>query len=220
MINNISELVARLKDEAESLEGLGASELACGVLAAIRVINDELSPYDQIGGEASEQAEPLDTAELDAVKGELEAMATAHGSLSVKHERLMKSVGAIEANRHLAADYGGRLALGFNGYKVLQSDVNAAEQGISHLLRCKACRGGGKVRPMFYVYDCDVCGGSGCNIKAKGVIVAQQTLIRTQKTMITKLLHEIFMRALSQKEKEAISIEAFYEDSKTNVRCD
>ena len=49
MIETVSDLVKRLKAEAEQLESMGSVDLACGVEAAVRVIANELDVHLPIG---------------------------------------------------------------------------------------------------------------------------------------------------------------------------
>jgi hypothetical protein len=220
LINNIGELVGRLTDEADSLEDCGNSELACGVLAAIRIIREQFSDSDQIGGDTATVLDSVDHERVEALEAQLAATELEVSKLAGQLHRLRGSMGAIEANRHLAAEYGGKLALSYQGYKVLEADVKQAENGIHSLPSCKGCRGKGSVKPFLYEYECEACGGTGCDVEHPEMIVKQQALIRTQKTAISKLLHELYVRGISAAEKESISVEAFYADCKTNMRCD
>lgn len=222
MIDNVGALVARLRKEVESLEDSGNLELSYGMIAAMRIITDELNLDDAIGGEvvAVEPVE-VDAGQSYNLDAELAPYVEKINTLTLRNASLMSLLGGLEANRITAVDYCEKLTLSFNRYKGLRADVDSAESAVARLSTCRKCSGTGMYRPMFEKRDCVDCDGSGANPNGgRDMIITQQKLIRTQKTLIGTLLHDLFTTGLTKADKEAVAVEHFYADCKTNVRCD
>lgn len=216
-MNTVEDLIKRLSNEAASLEDFGQSELACGIQAAIRIIKDELNPFDVIGGDAppvQEQVSPELVAELARTQEENKA-------LSIKAERFRAIAATMESFKHdIAAMVEGEHSTAAR-YLGLRADVHAAERMIDALPRCKKCSGKGVIRPMFHDLECPDCFGSGRDLEVfDKLVVGQQELIRHQKVLLSALLHEVYTTRLPELEKLGISMNDFYSSCKTNVRLD
>lgn len=217
MIETVEGLIKRLSSEASSLEDFGQSELACGIQAAIRVIKDELNPFDVIGGDAP-PAKGDDSLELVA---EIERLSAENKALSAKVERFRSAAASIEQFKQDIADKVEGKHLAANKYKALRQDVHGAELMIERLPRCKKCNGKGVFKPMFHDYECPDCFGSGRDLEVfDKLVVGQQELIRHQKVIMSALLHEVYTTRLPEIEKLAVSMDDFYGTCKTNVRLD
>lgn len=217
MIETVEDLIKRLSNEASSLEDFGQSELACGIQAAIRIIRDELNPFDAIGGDtppAQNQIPRELVDELTQVKNENKA-------LIAKSERFRSIAATMEGFRHEIAEKAERKHLEVPRYLGLRADVHKAEKMIDALPRCKKCSGKGVIKPMFHDLDCPDCFGSGRDLEVfDKLVVGQQELIRHQKVLMSALLHEVYTTRLAEIEKVAISMDDFYRTCKTNLRLD
>ncbi|MGI2095484.1 hypothetical protein [Shewanella glacialipiscicola] len=199
MINTVKDLVKRLKKEADQLESMGSVDLACGVQAAVRVICDELDANTAIGNADSHRVEPLE-----------------------RHNKRLMAVLAKQSVLDERFDLRCKESvLSTPEYKAMVLRKEAIKRQINDLPKCPICRGVGKVRPMFALHCCDQCSGVGVNIEANNELVKlQQSLILTEFELIEKLVADLFKCGLSPADKEAISIEYFYADCRTNLRCD
>lgn len=199
MIETVNDLVKRLNQEADQLESIGSVDLACGVQAAVRVIRDELDANAAIGNADSHRVEPL-----ERQNKRLMAVLAKQSVLNERFDLLCKDS-----------------VLSTPEYKAMVLDKEDIKRKINALPKCKSCRGVGKVRPMFALHCCDQCGGVGVNIAANNELVKlQQSLILTEFELIEKLIADLFKCGLSPADKEAIAIEYFYADCRTNLRCD
>lgn len=199
MIETVSDLVKRLKAEAEQLESIGSVDLACGVEAAVRVICNELDGHLPIGNADYHRIEPL-----ERINKRLMSVLATQSSINERFDLHCK-----------------KLVLSTPEYKALVSAKTAIHQQINALPKCNTCRGVGKVKPMFELYPCDKCGGSGVDLAANGELIKlQQALILAEFELIEKLTAALFKVGLSAADKEAISVEYFYADCRTNLRCD
>lgn len=216
-MDTVEDLIKRLSSEASSLEDFGQSELACGIQAAIRIIKDELNPFDAIGGDAP-PAQPQDSPELVAEVARLNERLVA---TSKQAERFRTVAATMEGFRHeIAAMVEGEHSTAAK-YVGLRSDVHNAERMIDALPRCRKCNGRGVFKPMFHELECPDCFGSGRDLEVfDKLVVAQQELIRHQKVLMSALLHEVYMTRLPELEKVGISMDDFYSTCKTNVRLD
>lgn len=199
MIETVNDLVKRLVKEADQLESMGSVDLACGVQAAVRVIRDELDANSAIGNADSHRIEPL-----ERQNKRLMAVLANHSVLNERFDLLCKDS-----------------VLSTPEYKALVLAKDDIKRKINALPKCKICRGVGKVKPMFALHCCDQCGGVGVNIAANNELVKlQQSLILTEFELIEKLVADLFKCGLTPADKEAIAIEYFYADCRTNLRCD
>lgn len=216
-MNTVAELIERLSAEANTLEDLGQSEVACGFLAAIRIIKDELNPFDAIGGDSAPPAQKEDNTELVAEVAQLKAQ---HAALSASHSRLLSAAGSVEACRQRISELAMRKVEGMQ-YKSLREDVTDAEKMIAALPKCKKCRGGGQIKPLFYIQDCPDCFGTGGDFAVLDhLAIGQQALIRHQRVLLSKVLHDLYMTGLSETDKLGISMDDFYSSCKTELRLD
>jgi hypothetical protein len=239
MIKSVGDLIERLRLEASELEECGSVDLACGISAAVRVISDELGPFDAIGGDvASDEPPAIDHAlidELTALKAEnatLKAQGAAvmaqsatieaeYAALVVRHGHLMSCAGAVEEGRQAMVEAAHTHMMSLPVYSDVQKLATKIEADIRLLPMCKTCRGSGVVKPMFHEFECDRCVGSGRDLSEPlELIVGQQKLIGEAKAIQAVMLKHIYTHGISQAEKEAMSVTEFYRGSKTNMRGD
>lgn len=199
MIETVSDLVKRLKAEADQLESMGSVDLACGVEAAVRVISNELDGHLPIGNADYHRIEPL-----ERINKRLMAVLAKQAAINERFDLHCK-----------------QQVLSTPEYQVLVAKKKAINGQINALPKCNTCRGVGKVKPMFELYPCDKCGGSGVDLAAKGELIKlQQALILAEFELIEKLTAALFKVGLSSEDKEAIAVEYFYADCRTNLRGD
>ncbi|ABM25320.1 conserved hypothetical protein [Shewanella sp. W3-18-1] len=199
MIETVSDLVKRLKTEAEQLESIGSVDLACGVEAAVRVICNELDGHLPIGNADLQRIEPL-----ERINKRLMAVLAKQSSINERFDLHCK-----------------QQVLSTPEYQALVSAKNRIHQQINALPKCDECNGKGKVKPMYVFYQCHQCGGTGVDLAANSeMIKLQQALILAEFELIEKLIAALFNVGLSAADKEAISVEYFYADCRTNLRCD
>lgn len=201
MINTVKDLVKRLKKEADQLESMGSVDLACGVQAAVRVICDELDASTAIGNADSHRIEPLE-----------------------RHNKRLMAVLAKQSALNERFDLRCKESvLSTPEYKAMVLRKEAIKRQINDLPKCPICRGVGKVRPMFELLHCDHCDGVGVNASLginKELVKLQQSLILAEFELIEKLVADLFKCGLSPADREAIAIEYFYADCRTNLRGD
>ncbi|MGE6315877.1 hypothetical protein ACQKC1_08825 [Shewanella baltica] len=199
MIETVNDLVKRLVKEADQLESMGSVDLACGVQAAVRLIRDELDANAAIGNADSHRIEPLER----------------------QNKRLMAALAKQSVLNEIFDLLCKDSVLSTPEYKAMVLAKETIKRQINALPKCRTCRGVGKVRPMFELHCCDQCGGVGVNVTANNELIKlQQSLILNEFELIEKLTADLFKVGLSPADKEAIAIEYFYADCRTNLRCD
>lgn len=199
MICTVKDLVVRLGREADQFESIGCHEAACGVHSCIRVIQDELDSHSAIGNADSHRVEPLER---------LNARLT--DTLALQ-SLAMQRFDAYRKNHVLSLEK----------YNQLVKRVSQVKSEIRSLPRCQVCNGAGNTKPLFYVYECDACGGSGVDAaNLVELVIMQQSVINGEFELISKLVESLFHCGLSVKDRESVSVAQFYENSKTNVRLD
>ena len=165
MICTVKDLVVRLGCEADQFESIGCHEAACGVHSCIRVIQDELDSHSAIGNADSHRVEPLER---------LNARLT--DTLALQ-SLAMQRFDAYRKNHVLSLEK----------YNQLVKRVSQVKSEIRSLPRCQVCNGAGNTKPLFYVYECDACGGSGVDAaNLVELVIMQQSVINGEFELISQ----------------------------------
>jgi ribosomal protein L37AE/L43A len=199
MINTVKDLVVRLNVEAEQLESIGCHEAACGVHSSIRVIQDELDDHSAIGNADSHRIEPLERLNTRLIN------ALARQSTAMQRFNHYCKEGILSTSQF---------------HQLVQSN-KAIKIKIRLLPRCQVCNGAGNTKPLFYVYECDSCGGTGINLANTTELVhLQQAIIHGEFDLIEKLVAALFKCGLADADRAALSVANFYDNSANNLRLD
>ncbi|MBB1389507.1 hypothetical protein H5185_08735 [Shewanella sp. SG44-6] len=199
MINTVKDLVVRLNVEAEQLESIGCHEAACGVHSSIRVIQDELDDHSAIGNADSHRIEPLERLNTRLTN------ALARQSTAMQRFNHYCKEGVLSTSQF---------------HQLVQSN-KAIKTKIRLLPRCPVCNGAGNTKPLFYVYECDSCGGTGINLANTTELVhLQQAIISGEFDLIEKLVAALFKCGLADADRAALSVANFYDNSANNLRLD
>jgi hypothetical protein len=199
MIDTVRKLMTRLEQEAEQLESMGSSEMACGVHAALRVIRDELDGHTVIGNADSHRIEPL-----TRQNARLMAILSKQASLNDEFYQLRQ-----------------HCVLQTHDYQYFVKRRGEVQAKMSRLPRCPACQGRGETKPLFYVYECNECAGFGVDASHGAALICdQQALLQLEFELIEHLVSALFTHGLPVSEQRALSVVQFYADSRSNLRCD
>lgn len=224
MIASIDGLISRIRDEAVELEECGSVDLACGMFAVIKLIEREVDVSAAIGGEPVADIEPepvADMAEIARLNAEIDSVKSELARVTAKHERLMSLAAAKELTKQEISNYTRGVKMTQPKYLALVGEANKVEKKLHEQVKCKSCVGKGTVKPMYYEYDCTVCGGTGCDMSdVVTFAINQQEIIRAQTVLINSFIHDFFLHGFTSKERMAFSIDNFYSDCKTNLRLD
>lgn len=208
-MDNTGEIIKALRDKAAEYEDIGDNGTSCGLLVAARWIDDEIGdvPLDNeaIGGSSGPA---LDYQREQEYKDNIY-------KLQVKCGRLMETLAGHEAMLQAQSAAVAKV------YHYQEKQQEYQDLITARVPRCSECNGTGTVKPMFYEYDCPKCGGTGVQHDDVAQLVAvQQQMIRELQVVIEKQRADLFNYALSEEEKTAISMTAFWSDAKTNWRGD
>jgi hypothetical protein len=199
MIDTVRKLMARLEQEAVQFESMGESDMACGVYASLRVIRDELDGHAAIGNADSHRIEPL----------------------TRQNARLMAVLSKQAGLNDEFYQFRQQCVLQTHDYQHFVKRRGEVQAKISRLPRCPACQGRGETKPLFYVYECNECEGSGVAIDhGAALITDQQALLQLEFELIEHLVSALFTHGLPVSEQRALSVAQFYADSRSNLRCD
>jgi ribosomal protein L37AE/L43A len=199
MINTVKDLVVRLNVEAEQLESIGCNEAACGVYSSIRIIQDELDDHSAIGNADSHRIEPLERLNI----------------------RLTNTLALQSLAMQRFDNYCKEGVLSTPQFNQLVQRNKAIKTKVRLLPRCPVCNGAGNTKPLFYVYECDSCGGTGINLaNATELAHLQQAIIHGEFDLIEKLVSALFKCGLDDADRAALSVANFYENSANNLRLD
>jgi RecJ-like exonuclease len=87
---------------------------------------------------------------------------------------------------------------------------------ISGLKRCPICQGRGKVKPLFFVIDCDDCHGTGLDVSDPiAVIQQQQEYLKKAREVIIHQRSSLYCLIVSEQERTAESMEKYYSSTKS-----
>jgi hypothetical protein len=90
----------------------------------------------------------------------------------------------------------------------------ASDGFVSNTLRvplCPGCKGKGKLKPLFFEYDCGKCEGTGIDINDPIAIIKQQKeLLAKARKVIVHQRQKIYTLTVGQQQQTSESIAKFY----------
>lgn len=219
----IEQIIKRLKKESSDMEDLGQCELACGLLAAIHIIEEE---FQNTNSECNDEAQTQLTADLHNKVIELQAK---NQKLEITASRVLKMLGKYEAVLQTGA-----LAVS-NFFFMDKLPPEQAKEGLKrvklsslHDYKCPKCEGVGYVRGVCSRLPCIHCDETG--IDPTKFVEAINMLTKNNRALISRLdqlAFYVFNLAYNEDEKKqafsyhnAQSMIKFYADCRGNWRGD
>lgn len=124
-----------------------------------------------------------------------------------RSEHLKKRIDDRSANESTAEKYGFS-----GGSKVSAQDTDVE---LERLPTCKACKGKGTVKPMFYVMECPDCFGTALDLSNPlAVIKLQQQFLTQAKAVIVEQRRALYESSLSEGEAMEETMDHFYKSAK------
>lgn len=102
---------------------------------------------------------------------------------------------------------------GFSGCS--EVGIQDSEVELERLTICKACKGKGTVKPMFYVMECPDCFGTTLDLSEPlAVIKLQQQFLTKAKAVIVAQRRALYENSLSEGEAMEETMDHFYKSAK------
>ncbi|MGL5906667.1 MAG: hypothetical protein ACRCZA_08080 [Shewanella sp.] len=197
-VNSIGDLIAALRAKAKTHEERhGLDDWACSLYDVSRLINDSFDADTPIGG-----------AEASAVNVEA---SEPYIALKAQSEHWRKHCASSEAASQASVNaILGAVTARFD-YRRDTAHILALSNKVNRLPSCTQCRGAGQWKPLFVVYDCDKCHGTGRDLADPvAVIIAMQELVQKQQDALIKARGLLFEHGLDEIEKTAIAVDHCY----------